>query len=72
MTENNSKRNYAESDVNHRISNEAKKRRNEDHQQVVSNEEYLTMTAEYTFIQVCTGNTLTLNEENVLQRNGRG
>ena len=73
MCENNSKRNYIESDVNHQISNDAKKRRKEDHQQnVVNNKEYLTITADRSFVEFCTGNAVILSEEKVLQTNGRG
>ena len=74
MTENSSKRNYVESDVNLRISNEAKKeRKEEDHQQkVVNNKEYPKITEDYSFVQFCTGNAVILSEEKVLQTNGRG
>ena len=72
MTVNNSKRNDDESDVDHRISNEAKKRRKGQQQNVVYNKEYLTITADRSFVEFCTGNAVILSEEKVLQTNGRG
>ena len=72
MTENNSKRNSdVKSDVNQQISNEAKKRRREQ-QNSVYNKEHLTITADRSFVQFCTGNAVILIEKKVLQTNGRG
>ena len=70
MTKNNSKRNHIESDASHQISNEEKKEVKEDHQQnVVNNKEYLTITADRSFVQFCTGNAVTHIEEKVLKTN---
>ena len=73
MTKNISERNHIESDVNHQISNEAKKKRKEDYQQkVVNNTESLTITADHSFTTLCSGNAVPHSEAKVLQTNGQG